>query len=346
MPFSAQELESISNGVLDFHQKGDAAAQSVQDKPLLSMLYANKKNFAAGKEFITGNVKGDYTTTGTGFTHNDTVGYNNPSNLKRYQYAWKERHYGIEVTGTELKKAGITVTDGVNLEGTTRHTGSEVAVITDLLVDKLDDMEEGCSRDMNNMLWGDGTADSEDIPGIMSVIRDDPAPGVAETVGGLSSATTWWRNRASLGIATNAATQPILTKLQTEWRQLRRFGGKPDHIFAGSDLLSALEAELRANGSYTDTGWVKGGRLDGAMAELGFKGVAIQYDPTLDDLGRSKFCYVIDSRRIRLRPMEGEDMKFHSPDRPHNQYVYYKAKTFTGGLECSQRNCHGVYSIA
>jgi len=346
MPFTAGELESISNGVLDFHQKGDALSQTIQDKPLLAMLNSNKKNFSAGKEFITGPVKGEYTTTGSGYTHNDTVSYNNPANLKRYQYGWKERHWGLEVTGTELKMSGITVVDGKNLEGTSRHSDSEVAVLTDLLTDKLEDMEEGCARDMNSMLWADGTADAKDIPGIMSIIRDDPAPATPETIGGISSSVTWWRNRAALAIATNPSAQPVLTKLQTEWRQLRRYGGKPDHIFAGSDFLNALEAELRANGSYTDTGWIKGGRLDGAMAELGFKGVAIQYDPSLDDAGRSKYCYVIDSRRIKLRPMEGEDMKFHSPDRPHNQYVYYKAKTFTGGLECSQRNCHGVYSIA
>jgi len=44
--------------------------------------------------------------------------------------------------------------------------------------------------------------------------------------------------------------------------------------------------------------------------------------------------------------MDGEKMKRHSPARPADQYVMYRALTTTGVLAATQLNCHGVYEIA
>jgi hypothetical protein len=44
--------------------------------------------------------------------------------------------------------------------------------------------------------------------------------------------------------------------------------------------------------------------------------------------------------------MESEKMKRHSPARPHNQYVMYRAITTTGALAATQLNCHGVYQFS
>ena len=70
------------------------------------------------------------------------------------------------------------------------------------------------------------------------------------------------------------------------------------------------------------------------------------YDPTLDSIGRSKFCYMIDPNHVKLQPMEDEDMVVQKPVRPYDQYVMFKALTWTGVLTFDQLNCHGVYSIA
>jgi len=184
------------------------------------------------------------------------------------------------------------------------------------------------------------------------------------TVGGLSGATlTWWRNRARTasfasgagfsGTATDgritssvANGGALLQFLQTEWRQLRRYGGAKRTLWlAGSDFINALEIELRANGNYTMDGYSMNKATDGAMADITFKGNKIIYDPTLDDLGYAKRLYIIDLDGIRLRPMEGEDWKQRSPARPAQQYVLYRAKTWTGGLDCKRRNGSGVYEI-
>jgi hypothetical protein len=71
----------------------------------------------------------------------------------------------------------------------------------------------------------------------------------------------------------------------------------------------------------------------------------VEYDPTLDDLGRANYCYMIDSRRIQLRPMQGEDNKVVNPERPYNYMVFFRSITYTGGLVATQLNANGVYAV-
>lgn len=347
MPFSANELASIANGVLDYNVKGQPLSQTIQDKPLLDSFMKAQKTFGAGNTNITEPVKGDYTTTIMGFTHDDTVSYLNPANLKRVSYPWREIHAGIQFTGTELKKSGISVTDSETGEKTTTHTDKELAVLVNLLDDKVEDMMEGWARGMNAMFWKDGSQDAKQVAGILSLVLDAPTVGVT---GGIDRAiSTWWRNRASLAIASNSGTwanQPLVRVLQQEYRQLRRYGGKPNLFLAGSDFMDAFEMELRSKGNYTLDGWANKGAIDAAVSDLKFKGTTIQYDPTLDDLSRSKYGYWLDTRRIKPMVMDGEDRKTHNPARPAEKYVYYRAMTWTGGLVATQLNCHGVYSIA
>ena len=347
MPFTAQELENIANTTLDFHMKGKVHSNTIQDKPLLRKLMAQKKTFPGGKEFITERVKGTYSTGIEGFSHDDEVSYGNPANVKQAQYPWREIHAGISFTMTELKIGGITVVDSMTGKNTAQKTEAEKIQLANLLDDKMEDMSEGSSRGLNLMLWRDGTQDTKLVPGIRYFIRDDPT--LAVVIGGIDQgANTWWRNRASLAIDTSTASNNnLINELQKEFRQLRRYGGRPDCFLAGSDFMDAMEKEMRAKGTYTDRGWKDtGGRLDPSMDDLAFKGVMIEYDPTLDDEGLSKYGYTWDSRHIRRRPMDGEDGKQHNPARPENKYVVYRAVTWTMGLTARQRNSAGVYSIA
>lgn len=347
MPFTAQEIENVANAAIEYHYKTpEVRSQTIQDKPLLRYLMEKEQSFPGGKDEITVGVKGDYTTTIMGFSHDETVTYANPANIKRARYPWKLIHSGIQVTMHELAKDGVSVVDTATGEGERNHSNREKTVLANLLKDKIEDMMEGTDRGMNNMFWRDGTADPDLVPGIRSFVLDNPAS--ATVVGGIDqSANTWWRNRASLLL--NAGTpgnQVVVQKLQNEWRQLRRFGGRPNMVCAGSDFLDAVERELRALGNYTLEGWTSEKKTDASIADIRFKGVDFMYDPTLDDESLAKYCYVLDTRRIYPMAIEGESMKKHNPARPHDKYVFYRAMTWMGGLVCSQRNCHGVYSIA
>ena len=246
----------------------------------------------------------------------------------------------------ELQKNGISVTETSNGRSTSKHSDIELEQLADLLDDKIEDMLEGKARGMNNMFWRDGTQDSELVPGIRSFILDDPTS--ATVVGGIDQSTnTWWRNRANLALSTSSpASSTLAQALQVEFRQLKRYGTPKHKIFAGADFLDALEAELRINGTYTDSGWSSSGAIDMSVADTQFKGVTINYDPTLDDESLAKYLFIIDCNTIYPMYMKGERNKRHSPARPHDKYVMYRAITDVCGLICRQRNTSGVLSIA
>lgn len=347
MAFTVQELENIANATLDHHlDRGKIYSQTIQDKPLLMMFDKKAKTFPAGKEFLTVRVKGEYTTTIQGFSHDDTVSYSNPSNIKMATFQYKRIHAGIEVTFDELQRNGISISDTTTGRGESRHSDREVTALADLLDDKIEDMMEGRARGMNNMFWRDGTQDSELVPGIKSFILTDPTS--ATIVGGIDQSTnTWWRNRVNLGLSTaTPSNSTIAQALQAEFRQLKRYGAPKHTLFAGSSFLDALEKELRVNGTYTQDGWANKGAIDISIADTAFKGMTINYDPTLDDEGEAKLLYIIDTNAIYPMYMDSERNKRHSPARPHDKYVMYRAITDVVGLVCRQRNTSGIVSIA
>jgi hypothetical protein len=348
VPFTIQQLENISNAALDHYIKGQPLSQQLQEKPLLAAMKAAQKTFPGGKGEIKGNVKADYTTSFAGYTHDDTVTYANPANIKQFSYDWKELHAGISLTLTELKHDGISVTDSTTGEGTSNHTGRELTAISNLLQDKLEDMDEGMARSMNEIDWLDGTQSSKLFAGVTHFIADDPTTGV---VGGIDrAANTWWRNRSAVGASkiTHSVSSQTLTKfLRAEARQLRRYGGRPNLVLAGSGFIEKLEAEIHEKGVYTQSGFVNNGATDIGMADISMRGIGkIQYDPTLDDLDRENFCYFIDTRHLYPYVMEGEDMKKHSPARPPEKYVLYRGVTWTGTMIARKLNAHGVYETA
>lgn len=348
MPFTVQQLENITNAALDFYMdRGEVFSSTIENKPLLRELMSKKRTFPGGNANISVGVKGIYSTQIMGYTNDDTVTYVNPANIKRAAFPWKEIHWGISCTLTELKKDGITITDTTDGTGEDRHSDREVTAIANLLDDKLEDMKEGAERGLQTMFWQDGTQDSKQIAGIRSFITDSPTTGI---VGGIDSAVnTWWQNRVNLSINVGSdPTQQILVNfLQTELRQLRRYARNPKHVaFCGSQFITELETELRSKGNYTMEGWAKTGKIDIAMNDIQLKGIEFQYDPFLDDLGYQYRCYILDMKAIEFWAMEGEFMKKHSPARPEDKYVMYRAVTLTGGLTVKQRNSSGVYAMS
>jgi hypothetical protein len=348
MSFTAAELANIANSALDFYIKGPAMAQSIQERPTLAAFKKGQKSFPGGKSDIRRNVKGQYSSSFTGYTHDDTVTYVNPANTKQTNYPWKEIHAGISLTHTELKHDGISVVDSTTSESVTEHSGREMTAITNLLEEKLEDLAEGSARSHNEMVWRDGTQDAKVFPGIQSLVTNDPTVGVK---GGIDCATTdWWRNRALTGgnkITASASLQTLTRQLRAEVRQLKRYGGRPSLLPAGSAFLEALELEVTEKGIYTQAGFANNGTTDIGMADISMRGVGtFFYDPTLDDLGLSKFAYFLDPKHIYLDVMDGEDMKTHAPARPAEKYVMYRGLTWTGGMVADQLNCHGVYEVA
>lgn len=337
----------IINAALIFYVRGKTLSQTMEERPLVRVLREGMKTFPGGNLQISEPVQGTYMSDTAGFfagySEDDTLTFTQAQNILRAQYSWKEMHAGLIITETELKKDGISVNDNMK---TSEHSEVELTRLTGLLENRLDDFGESWARAFNLTCWKDGTQDSKVFPGLQALLPpSDPTVGIT---GGLNRATYfWWRNRYTTNLVPSGATQFLTRFLGTELRQLTRFMGKPNCALCGSDFINALELEVKDKGTYTMEGWEDTKATSFGMAKMRLRGLGtFEYDPTLDDMGLSKYCWVMDTRRIRLRPMEGEDNKIRMPERPYNYFVFLKSMTWTGGLEATQLNANAVYSVA
>lgn len=346
MAISFSNFNTLANTALDFYVRTQPVGQNIQDKPLLQDLNAKKKEFPGGQGYVSGPVQGAYASDQAGFfqwySHTDQVGFVHPDNILRAKFLWRECHAGIVLDFTELKQRGI----GVDMSGAPiKSTNSEIQIVKDWLAAVVeDDFGESLSRAMWDALWRDGSQSSQAVVGITGILDDDPTSGV---VGSLDRATyNWWRHRVNLSMPYSEANTSLIKKLRYEIRQLRRYGGRPDTLYAGSDFLQALENEVTAKGLFSQQGFNKSDNTDVGIADISIRGVGtFKYEPWLDDHGFSKRAYIMDSRHVKLMPMKGQDMMAHKAVRPYDQFVLFKSVTGTLTISFDQLNCHGVYAI-
>lgn len=349
MALTITNFTNVVNAALDYYLGGDGLKQYVQEKPLMSALLSKQSMIPSGYQYVQKPVRfadvGDETGSFDWYTTDDAVSFPHEDNDLQAKYQWREVHAGMAITETELTQDGISLTDS---KEPTPISGREKTAITNLFKNKMDGMAEGWARNFDEALHLDGTQDANAFGGLAALVADDPS---ADTVGGLSAATyALWRNRALTGaskITASASAQTLTKTLRSEVRQLRRYGGRPNLIIAGSAFIDALETELHEKGTYTQVGFANNGKTDIGLAGISMLGVGtVQYDPSLDDANRSKFAYILDTSKIGLTVLEGRDRVRRTPERPYDQYVYLAAMTWAGTMHCWQRNANGVYEVA
>jgi len=350
MALTITNFDNVVNEAIDFYLGGDSFAQYVQEKPLLNALISKQKTIPSGYAYVQKPVAfadvGNEANSFQYFAHADQVNFPHPDNTLQAKYQWREVHAGMAITETELTQDGITLVDS---GATSRATGREKTAISNLLDNKINGMMEGWARNFDAALHKDGTQDSQAFVGLTGIVLDDPT--ATATVGGLAQGTyALWRNRALVGankITASASGQTLSKTLRSEVRQLRRYGGRPDLIIAGSQAIDALELEVSEKGVYTMSGFANNGKTDVGLAGIAMRGVGdVVYDPSLDDMGRSKFIYMLDTKQLGLTVLEGRDRVKRTPTRPYDQYVLLKALTWAGTMHCWQRNAQGVYEVA
>jgi hypothetical protein len=337
----------LAAALLDHYIKGPALYQTLQERPLMRFLNAGKKTFPAGYQYVVETIKGTTmfqtapTTFAVGYSTGDQLtNFQQSENILQVKERWREIHAGFVVSWTELKMDGITITDN---NKKSEHPGAEVDRIVEIFEDRMGDYAESWAEAMNHICWMDGTQDAKVFAGVTHFLVDDPTTG---TAGSISRATyDYWRNYAHLNIAVSGASQTLCKAIDEAQLILRKRRGKPNKFLCGSGWINALKTELREKGYYTMTGWT--GKQDVAVGDIALSGVGVfEYDPWLDDHGKSKYCYEFDSRRIKLRPMAGEENKVLNPERPYDYMAFVKSMTYTGVMTANQMNCHGVFSCA
>lgn len=336
----------LANALLPLHMRGEVTSQTMEDKPLLKWFNSNKKTFSGGLNTVTDPVQGAYMSDQAafiqGYANDDQLNFSQSSNILRTSATWKEHHAGLIITWTELKQDGITISDH---QKESKHSERELYVLTDLLNNRMSDFMESWARGKNRLFYLDGTQDAKAMAGLKSILTDTPTVG---TTLGLNRATyPWWYHRTNLALVPSQTDQTMCRFFQSELRKLRQFGGRPDKAICGSDFLNALEEEVYAKGLLTQTGFTNKGNTKFGLADISLMGMGtFEFDPLLDDAGESKRCYIMDGRRLKLRPMQGEDDKVTTPERPYNYMVFLKEMTLTATMTCTQLNGQGVYSVA
>ena len=353
---TVDELANIANASLEnFLDKGKVWAQNIQNKPMLKAFQERAGRFSGGNEYVSLAVKaGQGGGTLAGYSGDDQLTFYNPTGIKRVKWAWKEHHIGQKITGTELKVDGIDLVESGTDQSTREMDGREAHALANILDEKNADLKEDFDAGLEDLIHGDGSADSKALAGITSFILENPDVG---STGGLSRvANTWWRNRCLTtsggGVVTASASAggALVTALDKEIRQLARYAGGASNLkwFAGSDFIDAYKMELRSNGYYSMSMSKDEGSPDGSMKDPRHAGNEIIYDPWMDDNSKSKFCYVIDMGRkgIRLLYMDGQRMKRHNPARPYDRMVMYHGITTTAVMVARSLRSSGVYEIA
>jgi hypothetical protein len=354
-------LTDINNATLEnYLDKGKVWKQNISNKPMLAAFNESAGSFSGGNEYVSFAVKsGQGGGQIVGYSGDEQVTFYNPTGIKRARFPWKEHHIGMVVTHTELKVDGINVTESGSDQSTSEMSDRDKNVLANVFDEKNDTLGEDYAFSFNRLLHGDGSSDAKAFAGIKSILTDVPGTG---STGGVSRvANSWWRHRAATvangvaggqGAITSSASAggALITFLDKEMRHLNRYttGGTKRKCFAGSAFIEAYKAELRANGTYSNTGW-SSNNVDGSMPDpthgpLG----TFTWDPTMDDIGLTKRCYIIDmsKRGLRMLYMDGNRMKKHNPARPYDRYVMYNGITTTCVMVVKQLNTSAVYDIA
>ena len=345
---SAEALRNLMVASIDVYIRGEAQRIDVQSKPLLARIERMSKGITGGLEYIVRPVSWGERPKEHGFEGDEILQFSNPTTLREVRARWYNRHIGMQITIDELQRNGLTLSDMENGISVSDVGGEAHSRIVNLFEHKLEDMRIGREESRNAMFWGDGSASPKDVPGIRYWVQDDPT--VPALVGGIDQgAVPEWRNRAVLGIVANAANatdQVLMQTLQREWRQLTRWGRKPNVFLVGSDFMEQLEREYGARGTMFDRGFARGS-VEISKPGFTFNGIELVWDPHLDDIGRSKYGYLLNLGRggIEKYHLNGWKDRRSNPARPENKLVFYTSLVTTDALIATDRRSSGVYSI-
>lgn len=359
MPFNAEQLAYAGRHAIDFFLRNDPIDQINVERPLIKKLTDGKQEYTGALQYVVEQLRYSNDSNFQSYFGDQQVTFNRKRTLQQAKYAWGSFHDGFGLNEDELTQNGIIMTDDRDAV----PTDAEKIQLTNLFKENMETLKLGFQENFDYMLHRDGTQSATDIPGLSHLVQLDPT--AAATIGGIAQNTnTWWRNYAKTNISTGDA-EAFIDELEVAWRACIRVGGEaPDFLLAGSAFIDAYRAAAKETVNRQvhlggGTGNRRAATLDASIGEgtstgLYFKGREIIWDPVFDDLDAldtpltpwAKRLYMLNTRRLKLRPIKGHWMVPRKPPRVYDRYVHYWALTAKASLTTGKRSAHAVLAIA
>lgn len=353
MPFTSLEITEAGKIGLDLYLKNNPIDQVAIERPLLKALQGKKSSAPGAKQYIVEQLRYRYQSNFQWFNGSQVVTYNRRQSIEQASYAWRSAHDGFALDEDRLAQNGIKIDENSHAGG--KATDAEIIQLTDLLKEQTEILRLGFEEKFSQALHLDGTQSADAITGLDALVSLTPTTG---TVGGIDRAAggnVWWRNYAITGVTTTTTTGNILDYLEVAYRNCVRNGGQPDLIVAGSDFIDGFRnfmIKTYGRVDYQGVGIFK--NVEAGTEMLSFHGKPIVWSPEFYDLQAltgaatswEKRCYMLNTKHLKLRPLEGHDMITRKPPRAYDKYEYYWGLTWRGAVTQNRSNAMAVLAIA
>ena len=352
MPFTTQEVSDAGKIGLDYFLKNKPIDQIAVERPLLKALQANKKSVPGAKQFIVEQLRYRYQSNFQFFNGSQVVTYNKRVVNEQASFAWRGAHDGFALDEDRLAQNGITIIDDTSKAGNASQ--AERIQLTNLLDEQSEVLREGFEEKFSQALHLDGTQSVDAFGGMDTLVSLTPTTG---TVGGIDralAANAYWRNDARTGLTVTTTTGTIATQMEIAWKRCIRNGGQPDLIIMGTTFADGYRDFLVNTYGRTDySAGVERKIEGGSQITAYFHGVPCMWSPEFADLDTlyapatpwEKRCYFINTKYMRLRPLDGQDMITRKPPRAYDKYEYYWALTWRGAVTLTRGNAHAVLAL-
>lgn len=308
--------------------------------PLLDLLWGRRKTDAAqagGKTRVNLKTAGDQAIQG--WTGLDVLGFQENEIDLTLEYEFYNLHMGLQFTHTELLDLGYVIryNDTRTKNFAKRSSADELNRLANLFEEKIETHFDNFKVLLDRILHS--SSDPKLPPGLDQLITVTPSIGyiggrdravnpLLRNVGGTLDGI----NLNSLSCATNGNLYRGLTIAH---RQANIYGrgraARVDRLIAGSKFIDGYLLWRQRNNFTVNANASSIGKIDIGIRDEDavFKGIPIEFDPTLDDLDSMGYpnngvpfscrCYGIASKAIEVRCPSGMDLQVSFPDDPPDQ---------------------------
>jgi hypothetical protein len=351
MPFTSQEVTDAGKIGLDFYLKNEPIDQITVERPFYQKLSSSKVSAPGAKQYITEQLRVKYQSNFQWFNGSQVVTYNKRQTIDQSSYAWRSAHDGFALDEDRMVQNGIKVDDGGPGGNATQ---AEMLQLTNLLKEQSEVLRLGFIEKFSQALQLDGTQSVDAITGLDALVSLTPTTG---TVGGIDRSlanNVYWRNYVQTGLTTTTTTGNILDYMEIGYRACVRNGGRPNFMQAGGSFIDGFRNFFFKSFGRVDYSDVNERTIEGGTKELTFHGIPIVWNPEFDDLQTltgsatdwTKRCYMLNTKFIKLRPIDGQDMITRKPPRAYDKYEWYWGLTWRGAETMNRSNAQAVFSVA